>query len=209
MRSFLTRPTPPAVKQAAETLGVAEPLRRFKIGIIPLQEGISLISMAFVGWLPIRKLRHLLYRRMGMRLAGTAIVHRGLEVRDPRQVEIGEDTIVGSDVILDARKGITIGRHVNISSQAAIWTLQHDHRDPTFDVIRAPVVVGDRAWLSFRCTILPGVTVGEGAVVAAGAVVTKDVPPYAIVGGVPAKVIAERTRELHYELGSRPSSWFI
>ena len=70
--------------------------------------------------------------------------------------------------------------------------------------------IGDRAWLSFRATILPGVSVGEGAVVAAGAVVTSDVPPYAIVAGVPARVVGERSpRELSYELGASAAPWFV
>jgi maltose O-acetyltransferase len=72
------------------------------------------------------------------------------------------------------------------------------------------VVVGDHAWLSFRCTVLPGVTIGEGAVVAAGAVVTKDVPRYAIVAGIPARVIGERSpRGLDYDLTLANTPWFV
>jgi len=68
------------------------------------------------------------------------------------------------------------------------------------------VVVGDYVWIGARATILPGVTIGRGAVVAAGALVSRDVPPYAVVGGVPAKVIGERARDLRYTLNFRP--WF-
>ena len=63
------------------------------------------------------------------------------------------------------------------------------------------VTISDYAWLSSRTTILPGVTIGEGAVVAAGAVVTKDVADHAIVAGVPARVIGTRTANLEYRLG--------
>jgi len=108
---------------------------------------------------------------------------------------------VGTDAILDGRGGITLGDNVNLSSQAAIWTMQHVPDDPDFGVVSAPVRVEDRAWISFRATILPGVTIGEGAVIAAGAVVTKDVPPFAMVGGIPAKQIGERSRALRYVLG--------
>jgi maltose O-acetyltransferase len=69
---------------------------------------------------------------------------------------------------------------------------------PDFAGRTAPVVIEDFAWLGSRAMVLPGVTVGKGAVVAAGAVVTRDVPPYAIVGGVPARVIGERERGLDY-----------
>jgi acetyltransferase-like isoleucine patch superfamily enzyme len=147
---------------------------------------------------------------MGVRLGRGALVHRGLELRAPTRVRIGAGSVIGFDAILDGRKGIEIGRQVNISSSVAIWTLQHDHRDPQFRARGGPVVIGDRAWLSFRCTVLPGVTIGEGAVVAAGAVVTKDVPRYAIVGGVPASVIGERSpRELTYDLTKAAVPWFV
>jgi maltose O-acetyltransferase len=66
------------------------------------------------------------------------------------------------------------------------------------------VVIGDHAWIGYRALVLPGVTIGEGGVVAAGAVVTKDVPPYAIVAGNPARVVGQRTRDLTYELDYRP-----
>jgi len=104
---------------------------------------------------------------------------------------------------LDARRGLVIGNYVNFSSEVMIWTLQHDHNSPTFADKGGKVVIGDRAWISCRAIILPGVTIGEGAVVAAGAVVTKDVAPYTIVGGIPAKEIGKRNRDLTYELGSR------
>jgi len=66
----------------------------------------------------------------------------------------------------------------------------------------APVIIEDYAWVSSRTTLLPGVTIGKGAVVAAGAVVTKSVEPYTVVGGVPAKKIGERSKELNYKLSS-------
>ena len=74
--------------------------------------------------------------------------------------------------------------------------------DPEFGVKGAPVIIEDYAWVSSRTTLLPGVTIGKGAVVAAGAVVTKSVEPYTVVGGVPAKKIGERSKELNYKLSS-------
>lgn len=68
---------------------------------------------------------------------------------------------------------------------------------------RGPINIGDRAWLGSHCVILDQVNIGEGAVVAAGAVVTKDVPPFAVVGGVPAKIIGERSKDLRYNLGGK------
>jgi acetyltransferase-like isoleucine patch superfamily enzyme len=206
---LLSRPTPTVVKRMAASLGVEEPLKRAKTGIAAARSGGAMCYAFFVGWLPIRWLRHRLYRRMGIQLHPTAVIHRGLEVRNPPRVTIGADSVIGFNAILDGRRYITIGEHVNLSSEVAIWTLQHDHRDPEFAEVGTPVVIGDRAWLSFRATILPGVTVGEGAVVAAGAVVTKDVPPYTVVAGIPARVVAERPRELTYELRTAEPPWFV
>ena len=139
------------------------------------------------------------------------MVYRWREIRNPRSIEIGEGSIVGLWATLDGRRGITIGSNVNLSSEVTIWTLQHDHQDRDFAAVGGPVLVEDRAWLSYRCTILPGVTIGEGAVVAAHALVTKNVAPYTIVGGVPAKVIGQRSRDLAYEFVRfrNGSPWFI
>ncbi len=209
MIALLLRPTPERVKRIVARFGLTRPLQAVKWGLRPGLVGASLQGALLVGRIPLRRVRHLAYRRLGMQLAPAAVVHRGLEIRVPGQVTIGEGSVIGFDVILDGRRGITIGRHVNLSSQVAIWTLQHDLRDPDFGVLGGPVRVGDRAWLSFRATILPGVTIGEGAVVAAGAVVAHDVAPYAVVAGIPARVIGQRPHELAYELNAVPSPWFV
>ena len=85
-------------------------------------------------------------------------------------------------------------------------TSNHLKDDPYFGVEDKPITIEDYAWVGSRATVLPGVTIGRGAVVAAGAVVTKDVPAYAVVGGVPAKVIGERAKDLRYNLSFQP--WF-
>jgi acetyltransferase-like isoleucine patch superfamily enzyme len=198
------------VKRLAAALGVAEPLRALKAGARMGREGATLQFGFWIARLPVRSVRHALYRRMGMAIGSGARVHRGLELRAPGNVTVGSGSVIGFDAILDGRRGITIGRHVNLSSRVAIWTLQHDHRDPRFGDTGGPVVVGDRAWISYQATILPGVSIGEGAIVAAGAVVTKDVAPFTIVAGVPAQPVAQRSpRELHYELTAHSAPWFI
>jgi len=107
--------------------------------------------------------------------------------------------------MFDARRSIIIGNNVSLSMGVWIWTLEHDPQDPLYGIKGGPVVIEDYAWISCRTVILPGVTIGEGAVVAAGSVVTKDVPPFAIVGGVPARVIGKRTRDLRYTLNFHKS----
>ena len=150
-----------------------------------------------------------LYGLMGLTVGREAHIYGGMEIRDPGRITIGDGSVIGLNAILDGREGITIGRNVNLSSEVAIWTLQHDPQAANFGTKGGPVVVEDRAWLSFRCTVLPGVTIGEGAVVAAGSIVTKDVAPFTIVAGIPAEQIGERNRDLTYELGRAPAYWFV
>jgi acetyltransferase-like isoleucine patch superfamily enzyme len=192
----------------ARRLGLHAPLVALKRSLWGARHGAALQLTIWVGGLPVRRWRHAIYRRLGLGLAEGAIVHRGLELREPANITIGAGTVIGFRATLDGRRGITIGRSVNVSSEVAIWTLQHDLRDPQFGEVGAPVVIGDRAWLSFRTTVLPGVTVGEGAVVAAGAVVTRDVPPYAVVAGVPAQVIGQRP-PMDYQLSTEAAPWFV
>lgn len=144
--------------------------------------------------------RFLLRRLVGMHMDRSATIYRGCEIRAPRHIEIGAHSIVGNGCLLDGRRGLRIGDNVNVSSGVWIWTLHHDVNSPDFGVVGAPVTIGDRAWLCSRSTLLPGVTIGDGAVVAAGAVVASDVQPYSIVGGVPAREIGTRSRELAYRL---------
>jgi carbonic anhydrase/acetyltransferase-like protein (isoleucine patch superfamily) len=176
----------------------------------PVIQGVEMLAGEWIGRLPVRWLRDRLARRvLRVRLDPSAQLYRWRELRAGHNVTIGAGSVVGSWATLDGRFGIQLGRHVNLSSEVAIWTQQHDHRSPDFAGVGAPVRVGDRAWLSFRAVVLPGVTIGEGAVVAAGAVVTKDVEPYAIVGGVPAKKIGERPRDLTYTFDKADAAWLI
>jgi maltose O-acetyltransferase len=98
-----------------------------------------------------------------------------------------------------------VGRSVNIGSGTSLQTGKHLIDDPEFAADFAPIVVHDMAWIAEGCRVLAGVTIGEGAVVAAGAVVAKDVHPYEVVGGVPATHIRMRTRPMDYVLTYRRS----
>ncbi len=111
--------------------------------------------------------------------------------------------MINRDVLLDGRKGLRIGNNVSISEGAVILTLEHDPNSPDFANRGATVQIEDYVFVGARAIILPAVTVCRGAVVAAGAVVTHDVAPYTIVGGVPARPISERSRDLHYQLDYR------
>lgn len=166
------------------------------------RSGWSFYSILLIGKLPGHSLRRALYRWLhGLSFPATSVLYGGAEIRNPPALKIGENTVIGHYAILDARRGLELGRNVNLSTGVWIWTEQHDPNDPDFAIVGGKVVVEDYAWISCRAVVLPGVRLGEGCVVAAGAVVTKDVPAWSIVGGVPAAVIGQRNRNLRYQLG--------
>ena len=107
-----------------------------------------------------------------------------------KNIHIGENVFINSGCKMQDQGGIFIGDDVLIGHNACLLTLNHDV-DPEnrADMHPEPVRIEDKAWLGSNVTVLPGVTIGEGAIVAAGAVVTKDVEANTIVGGVPAKLI--------------------
>lgn len=151
---------------------------------------------------PSHCLRIFIYKRVcGMKLGENVVIYYGTEVRNPSKIKIDRGAVIGDNSILDGRNGILIGEDVVLSSNVKIWTEQHDHRDPWFRCSTQEhrmVQIDKRAWVGSHVIILHSVHVGEGAVVAAGAVVTKDVPPYTIVGGIPAKIIGKRNNNLEY-----------
>ena len=161
---------------------------------------IDYVTNRWINKVPSHQFRQSVYRRLGMKIGDGTAIFRDVEVLAPRGIAIGAHCVVGWWCVLDGRGGLTIGDNVNISSYSIIHTAAHDARSATFDTYTAPVVIEDRVWLATRSLVLPGVTIGEGAVVAAGAVVTKDVAPFTIVGGVPAVELGHRDTDLAYEL---------
>jgi maltose O-acetyltransferase len=120
-------------------------------------------------------------------------------------VHLGERCVINHGCLLDGRRyPIRVGSDVSIGPEAAILTLGHDPRSPDFADRGGPVTIGDHVWIGFRAIVLPGVTIGEGGVVAAGAVVSRDVPPFTIVAGNPARPIGSRSHPLSYALSYRP-----
>lgn len=158
----------------------------------------------YIGKIPSHRIRLVLLSRLcGVNVGVSTSIHRGCRFYRPACVLIGSNTVINRDVLLDGRMGLWIGENVSVSEGVAFWTLEHDPSSVTFANRGAAIRVENRVFIGARAMILPGVTIGEGAVVAAGAVVTRDVPAYAIMGGVPAKPIGERRRDLNYELNYR------
>ena len=163
--------------------------------------------LRYVGYVPSHFIRRFFYRIQGMKIGKGSTLHMGAVFYDASNISIGEDTIIGENVVLDGRDKLIIGDHVDIASEVVIYNAEHDINDENFKAIQAPVEIGDYVFIGPRAIILPGVKIGKGAVIAAGAVVTKGVGEFEIVGGVPAKVIGERKlKNPTYRLGR--AAWF-
>ena len=170
--------------------------------------GANFLFFRLLSQIPIRWIRHALLVSAGMKIGRGSVVYMGCEIRCPSRITIGPRSIIGHGSILDGRGGLIIGSDVNLSSEVMIWTAQHDPQSEYFDTVYGVVTIEDYAWVSCRTILLPGITIGRGAIVAAGAVVTKSVPPLTIVGGIPAVVIGKRSSDLKYH-GGNPQPWFI
>ena len=162
----------------------------------------ELMLLRWVGHIPLHIIRLLAYRLAGVKIGCGSQIHMGANFFNPRGITIGDDTIIGDHCFLDGRAPLKIGSHTAIASQVLIYNSEHNIHSPDFEATEELVIIADYVFIGARAIILPGIKIGRGAVVAAGAVVTKDVPPMIMVGGVPAKKIGERkVKKLNYQLG--------
>lgn len=151
---------------------------------------------------PSHSLRRILLHLGGAKIGRGSSIHMGISFFSLKQIMIGQDSVIGRNAFLDGRAPIHIGSHVDIASDVMIYTSEHDINSEDFHAVLGSVEIGDYVFIGPRAIILPGVKIGRGAVIAAGAVVTKNVEDFKIVGGVPAEIIGERRlKDPHYRLG--------
>ncbi len=163
---------------------------------------------SIVTHVPSRTVRYAFLRFWLQRFGAGSGVQMRCRFLNARKIELGERNVVNFGCLLDGRRyRIVTGNDVSIGPEASILTLGHDPQSPEFADRGGDVIVGDRAWIGYRAIILPGVSIGTGAVVAAGAVVTRDVSPLKIVAGVPARIVGERTDGVDYTLSFHP--WLV
>jgi maltose O-acetyltransferase len=166
---------------------------------------VALLYNGLVGRLPSRTLRHAWLRLWLGQFGEGSGVQLGCRFLNGRKVHLGARSVINFGTMIDGRRfAVRIGSDVSIGPEAAILTLGHDPASPDFADRGGKVTIGDRAWIAYRAIVLPGVSIGEGAVVTAGAVVSEDVPAFTIVAGNPARAIGIRPRGLDYRLDYRP-----
>lgn len=159
----------------------------------------------WVGHMPFRSIRNGFLRYyLGKKGTGTSIQMR-CRFLNGRKVYFGDQNVINFGCLFDGRHyEIRVGNNVSIGPEASILTLGHDPQSEDFSNRGGPVIIGNYVWISYRAIIMPGVTIGDGAVIAAGSVVTRDVEPYTIVAGSPARKIGERNKNLKYQLSFKP-----
>ncbi|MFZ2153263.1 MAG: acyltransferase [Microgenomates group bacterium] len=161
-----------------------------------------LYFLKLVGLIPFHSVRKFFYILSGIDMPLDSAIHMGANFFKPSGIKIGHDSIVGSNAFLDGRAPLNIGNHSSLASEVMIYNDEHDIHSPNFKNSYGPVSIGDYVFIGPRSIILPNVKIGNGAIIAAGAVVTKDVPPFEVWGGVPAQKISNRQlKNPHYTLG--------
>lgn len=169
---------------------------------------LAYLTNYVVSHIPSFTVRHAWYRRvLGIPIGPGTGIYLGCFVwaYGPGQLRagtlrVGANCRINRRCTLDARSGLRIGDNVSISPEVVILTTGHAYDDPGFPLAGSPVVIEDHAWIGTRAMVMPGVRIGRGAVIAAGSIVTRDVAPFDVVAGVPARPVAKRRSDLAYEL---------
>lgn len=149
--------------------------------------------------IPFWNLRKTYLRAIGMKLGKGSFVMKKNYFINSNLIFIGTDSHINRDCILDARGRIKIGNSVSISHRVSLLTGSHDINSHSFQGVFKPIKIEDYVWIGANATILQGVNIGKGAVICAGAVVTKDVEDFQVVAGIPAKQIKTRNENLNYK----------
>lgn len=151
-------------------------------------------SVYFFGWLRAQFWR-LFLKKIGERVS----IMQRVKIMSPQKVSIGHDVLLNDDVKIGGQCGVTIGNYVLIGYNVNLVSENHAYQNHLLPIMKqgyfgGPITIHDDVWIGANAVILPHVTIGKGAIVGANAVVTKDVSPYSIVGGVPAKEIKYRIK---------------
>jgi len=189
------------IDKDGEPLNFNQALRKGRVRFYNWWLDFKLLLVNCVGNCPFWFFRKMVYRWAGVKV-GRSKIHLGCRFFEPRGVSLGDDSVIGEFSFLDGRAPLRIGSHTDIASGVLIYNSEHDINAEDFKAKEEAVEIGDYVFIGPRAIILPGVEIGKGAIIAAGAVVTQKVAPFKIVAGVPAREIGERRlKEPKYRLG--------
>lgn len=149
---------------------------------------------------PFHSWRAFLLRCFGARLAANCHIYPGARIWAPWNLVGGENATIGDDAVIYNVARVVLASHAIISQQAFVCTATHDMDDPGFPMTATPISIGAYAWICARACVLPGVTIGEGAVLGLCSVATKNLEAWQVYAGNPAKRIKSRRR--HAEAAS-------
>jgi putative colanic acid biosynthesis acetyltransferase WcaF len=144
------------------------------------------------GWFPLGRVKVWILRAFGARIGRGLILKPRVRIKFPWRLVIGDHCWIGESVWIDNLAEVCLRDHVCVSQDVYLCTGSHDFRSPKFDLITRPIQIETGAWLAARATVLCGIRVGSNAVVAAGSIVTQDVPAGWIVSGNPARCLKLR-----------------
>jgi putative colanic acid biosynthesis acetyltransferase WcaF len=143
---------------------------------------------------PFHRWRAFLLRCFGAKLGKNCFIYGRARIWAPWKLTCGDLATIGDEAIIYNPEDVTLGSHAIVSQQAYLCGATHDYEDPAFPLIAFPIAVGPYAWICARATVQPGVSVGEGAVLGLGSVATRDLEPWTVYAGVPARKVKSRMR---------------
>jgi len=136
--------------------------------------------------------RNAILRLFGAKIGRNVHIYASAVITIPWHFSIGDDSSIGEHALIYTMGRVDIGKRATISQRTHLCAGAHDYTLPSFPLLKSPIVIGDNAWVCADAFIGPGVTIGDGAVIGACAVLTKDAPPWKIMAGNPAKIIKDR-----------------
>lgn len=168
-----------------------------RYALVVLVEMTMSIVLALPRFRMCNRVKAVFLRTLGARVGRRVVFYSGAWIFPGRGLTIGDDVDISKDVLITTAGGVEVGARTLVGYRTQILSTNHvipEDGSRIFDSghVGDRVVIGEDCWIGGSCVILPGVRIGDGAVVAAGSVVTKDVLPYAVVGGNPARVIRVR-----------------
>ena len=153
---------------------------------------------------PLHAWRSFLLRAFGATMGKACHVYPAARIWAPWNLFCGYQATIADGAIVYNPKPVTLGSHTIISQDAYLCGATHDYEDPNFPLISFEISIGDFAWVCARATVQPGVSIGEGAVLALGAIATHDLDPWSVYAGIPARKIKNRTQRAEQNASANP-----